>query len=115
MGWGLGGSHSPEPCQPLASPGHTSGHQGQGYSHDRLGVGGLLPYIAVGCRQATELALEHSQGTMLGFRSHLHHEGSELRSLARAKAPSRTSQRPSHALHTVAVGPREYARDSCWP
>lgn len=41
------------------------------YSHNSLGVWGLLPNIGIRSCQGTELALKHAQGTGLCLRCHL--------------------------------------------
>lgn len=55
--------------------GEGGGFRGQepetGYSHDRLGVRGLLPHVAVWGCQGTELALKHTQGTVVCLTLHL--------------------------------------------
>lgn len=55
--------------QPGAS--WASSPRSQVYSHDRVGVRGLLPHVAVRRCQGTELALKHAQGPAPGLTLHL--------------------------------------------
>lgn len=54
----------PARCAGTHEPLHT-------YSHDRLGVGGLLAHVAVWSCQGAELALKHTQGLALRLARHL--------------------------------------------
>lgn len=56
------------------------------YSHNRLDLGELLTYVAVGRCQGTEIALERTQGLTLCLTVHL--QGPETRCLTLSTHPS---------------------------